>query len=182
MQETHKKISTRFVFFYREIENGIDFNYISFRYFNFVKQTIYGLELELTAHPTDKLSLNANYTYIKGEEKTQSRKDFTEFTYEYLLRRPEHSIHAGIGYQFCTPFYARLSAHSGSSRYDVGGFMADDVLVDSYFLLNAYAEYKWKSRIKFFADLQNITDKKFFDIRGFNAIPFLISGGIHFSW
>jgi vitamin B12 transporter len=34
--------------------------------------------------------------------------------------------------------------------------------------------------LKLFVDAQNITKKKFFDIRGYNAIPFLINGGISF--
>jgi vitamin B12 transporter len=55
------------------------------------------------------------------------------------------------------------------------------VLLNSYFLVNAYAEYKWRNNVKFFADLQNITNRKFFDINGYNAIPFLINGGITLS-
>jgi vitamin B12 transporter len=55
-------------------------------------------------------------------------------------------------------------------------------LLKSYFILGAYAEYKVKDYLKLFADAQNITDKRFFDIRGYNAIPFLINGGITFTW
>ena len=55
------------------------------------------------------------------------------------------------------------------------------MLLDNYFLLNVYAEFKFRSNVKFFADLQNITGKKYFDIRGYNAAPFLINGGISFQ-
>jgi vitamin B12 transporter len=113
-----------------------------------------------------------------GEEHTQSRKSFNDTSYNHLLRRPKHHINFSVGYEITPALFFSVSGKSVSDRYDVGGYAQDDVLVDGYFMLNAYAEYKWKSNVKFFADLQNITDKKFFDIRGFNTIPFTISGGV----
>ena len=180
LQQTHEKISSRIVYFHRDIKNGIDFDYVNFKYFNFVKQTVNGLELELAAKPVKQLSISANYTLITGEEQTQSRKSFNDTSYSHLLRRPKHNINLNIGFQFSKEFFASISAKSVSSRYDVGGYMEEDVLLDNYILLNAYGEYKWKS-VRFFADLQNITGKKFFDLRGYNSIPFLINGGISFQ-
>jgi vitamin B12 transporter len=181
VQQLHKKISSRIVYFHRDIKNGIDYNYQTFKYFNFVKQTINGIEVEITANPIEKLNISANYTLITGEEQTQSRKSFGDTTFNYLLRRPKHNLNLNISYQFTNKLFASVSAKSVSSRYDVGGYKKDDVLLDSYFLLSAYAEYKWKSNVKFFADLQNLSKKKFFDLRGYNAIPFLINGGITFD-
>jgi vitamin B12 transporter len=181
IQQLHKKISNRIVYFHRDIKNGIDYNNATFQYFNFVKQAVDGLEFELSARPTSHLSITANYTLITGEETTQSRKSFKDTSYNHLLRRPKHTINFILGYQFSKALFASVSAKSVSSRYDVGGYKQDDVLLDSYFLLGAYAEYKWKENVKFFADLQNITNKKFSDIRGYNAIPFLINGGISFQ-
>jgi vitamin B12 transporter len=181
IQQLHSAISNRIVYFHRDIKNGIDYNYTTFQYFNFVKQTVNGLEWELSARPTQQLAITANYTLITGDEQTQSRKSFNDTSYTHLLRRPKHNINLNIGYQFTKDLFASISAKSISSRYDVGGYMQEDVLLDKYFLLGAYAEYKWKDSIKFFADLQNITGKKFFDTRGYNAIPFLINGGISFQ-
>lgn len=181
VQQSHEKINSRLVYFHRDIKNGIDYNYITYKYFNFVKQTVDGLEFELTAKPMQKLNLSANYTFIIGNEQTQSRKNFDDTTYNYLLRRPKHSINLSIGYQFTKGLYASVSAKSVSSRYDVGGYMQDDVLLSNYFLVNAYAEYKYNNCLKFFADVQNLTNMKFFDISGFNAIPFLINGGVSFQ-
>ncbi len=181
VQQLHALLSSRAVFFHRDIKNGIDYNYNSFQYFNFVKQTVKGFELELTARPVKPLLITANYTLITGEEQTQSRKSFGDTTYSHLLRRPKHNININIGYQFSPALFVSINGKSVSSRYDTGGYMSDDVLLGSYFLLNAYAEYKYSNHVKFFADLQNITDKKFFDIRGYNTIPFLISGGVTFN-
>ena len=64
----------------------------------------------------------------------------------------------------------------------MGDYQEADILLDSYFLMGAYAEYKFKKYIKLFANAQNIFNKKFFDIRGYNSIPFLINGGVTFEW
>lgn len=182
MQQLHKKFSSRIVYFHRDIKNGIDYNYSTFRYFNFIRQTVDGLELELTARPLPQLTISGNYTFISGEEETQSRKSFHDTTYHHLLRRPKHHINLDLGYNVSPAFYVSVSGKSVSSRYDVGGYQQEDVLLSSYFIVNAYAAYTFTKKVKFFADLQNITDKKFFDLRGYNAIPFLVSGGITCSW
>lgn len=178
LQHSTQKIGTRLVYFHRDIKNGIDYNNATFTYFNFIKQTVDGLEFEITAKPIKKLFISANYTLITGEEQTQSRKTFNDTSYNHLLRRPKHNINMTVGYEFIPGLYASISGKSVSSRYDVGGYKQEDVKLDDYLILSAYAEYKWKPNVKFFADLQNITDKKFFDIRGYNAIPFLVNGGI----
>ena len=182
VQQLHEKISSRVVYFHRDIKNGLDYDYVNYQYFNFVKQAVDGLELEIAAQPVKKLNLSANYTLITGNEKTQSRKSTNDTTYNHFLRRPKHSINLNISYQFTAGLSAGISAKSVSSRYDVGGYKKDDVLLDNYFLLGAHAEYKLKSHLKFFADAQNITNKKFFDLRGYNSIPFMINGGITFNW
>ena len=182
VQQTHNKISSRAVYFHRDIKNGIDYDYVNFQYFNFVKQAVDGLELELSAQPVKNLKISANYTLITGEEHTQSRKSANDTVYNHLIRRPKHNINLGIGYQFTKNLSAGISAKSVSSRFDVGGYQKEDVLLGNYFLLGAHGEYKLKDHLKFFADAQNITNKKFFDLRGYNSIPFIINGGITFNW
>ncbi|MBK9484272.1 MAG: TonB-dependent receptor [Chitinophagaceae bacterium] len=182
VQQTHNKISSRVVYFHRDIKNGIDYDYVNYKYFNFVKQTVDGLELEVSVQPVKKLNLSANYTLITGREKTQSRKSTNDTTYNHFLRRPKHSINLNMSYQFTKDLSAGISAKSVSNRFDVGGYQKEDMLLDSYFLLGAHAAYKLKSYLKFFADAQNITNKKFFDLRGYNSIPFMINGGVTFNW
>jgi len=181
VQFLHEKVTARAVYFHRDIKNGIDYDYVNFKYFNFIKQTVDGFELELKAR-ISKLDISANSTFITGDEQTQSRKNFHDTSYNYLLRRPKQVINGSLGYQFCKQFYASVNSKYVSERHDVGGYMKDDVLLKSYFILGAYAEYRLKDNLKLFADAQNLTDKRFFDIRGYNAIPFLINGGVTFTW
>jgi vitamin B12 transporter len=183
IQYAKPAFTTRLVYFSRKINNGIDYNYISFKYFNYLKQTVNGLELELTAKPAERLSITANYTLLNSEEITQNRittKDTV--AYQYLLRRPKHNLNFIVGVEPMKGLNVSLSTKYVSSRYDVGGFKKADVLLGGYFLLNGYADYTLNEHVKFFADAQNITSNKFFDVRGFNGIPFLFNTGVTFNW
>jgi vitamin B12 transporter len=182
VQQTNANISSRLVYFHRDIKNGIDYDNVNFMYFNYVKQVVDGAELELSISPVKNWSITANYTLITGTEQTQSRKNVHDTTYNYLLRRPKNNINLSMGYQFNKTLYAGITGKSVSSRYDVGGYRKEDVLLDSYFILSAYAEYKHSEHVKFFANGQNLTNKKFFDLRGYTSLPFLINGGVTFNW
>ncbi len=182
IQELYEKISTRLVYFHRKVKNGLEYNYVTFQYFNLVKQSVDGIELELTLRPVKEFSITANYSYLTGDEQTQSREDFNDTTYTYLLRRPKSSFNILLGCQPTPSFYASLGAKAVSRRHDVGGFQQPDVLLKGYLLLNAYAEYKLNDHLKFFLDAQNLTNNKFFDLSGFNSIPFMVSGGVSFNW
>ena len=181
VQHQHKVINSRLVYFTREIKDGIDFNNSTFKYYNFIRQNVSGLEFETRIIPAGGFSITANYTYIRPEEVSQSRKSFRDTTYSHLLRRPQHVANLTAGYQFNNGLFVSASAKYTGKRYDVGGYKANDIILDSYFLLNAYAEYKIKETWKVFVDAQNLANKKFFDIRGYNSIPFLLNAGVTFN-
>lgn len=182
LQQQLKKISNRIVLFNRNITDGIDYNNINFKYFNFTQQIVTGIEYEVSVQPTSMLSITGNYTYLTSEENTQSRVNFKDTTYTDLLRRPKHNININVSYQFSPSFYVSVSGKYVSKRIDVGGYKKADIELDGYFLMNAYVEYEMKKHFKFFADAQNITNQKFFDIRGYNAIPTMLQAGVRFNW
>jgi vitamin B12 transporter len=183
LQHTYKKFSDRLVFFYRNTNTGIDYSSVTpTGYFNFVNQQTRGIEYELTFQPIEQLTVKGNYTFITAQESTQSRINFKDTTYNYSLRRPTHNINVTVGYQFSKGLYASVSGKYVSSRYDVGAYKKPDVLLDSYFLVGAYAEYTFGGQLKIFADAQNIFNKKFFEVRGYNGIPSIFNIGATFNW
>lgn len=176
-QQSHRTVKTRLVYFHRVIKNGLDFNNIDFIYFNYYKQTVKGFEFETTIEPVKQLVINFNYTYINPDEKTQSRVSFKDTTYDHLLKRPEHSFNVNAGYTI-RKFYISVAGKYAGKRYDVGGYKKADAKLDSYFILSAYSDFKFNKHLKVFVDAQNITDKEFFDVRGFNSIPFTFNAGV----
>lgn len=180
-QQLYQKITNRIVYFNREIKNGIDFNNITFKYFNIARQTVNGIEVESKIVPVKNMTISANYTYLNPEEYNQSRITFKDSVYTYLLRRPGHNFNITASYDFDNGLYISTSGKYVGKRYDVGGYKKPDVQLESYFLLGAYAEYKFKKYIKIFADAQNITNKKLFEVNGYNSIPFLFNAGVTFT-
>ena len=182
IQQKHEHFTTRIVYFNRDIKNGIDFDNNLFQYFNITSQKVQGIEFETKIIPIKKISITANYTYLKPTEQSQSRVTFKDSSYSYLIKRPANNFNIAVGYQFENGLYISVSGKYAGKHYDVGDYQEADILLHSYFLMGAYAEYKFKKYIKLFANAQNIFNKKFFDIRGYNSIPFLINGGVTFEW
>ncbi len=183
VQYQNKRINTRLVYFNRKIDNGIDYNYITYSYFNYIKQKVNGLEYEVSVKPTEKLTITGNYTLLIGEETSQNRvtnKDTV--TYNYLLRRPKHTANITLGLQASSKLYISLLGKYVSSRKDVGGYAKADVNLDAYFIVGANAAYNISKVIKVFADAQNITNKQFFDVRGYNALPAIFNVGATVNW
>lgn len=174
---TGSQFSSRLVVFYRNISNGIDYDYVRYQYFNFVKQNVLGVEYETNTKITDRINLRANFSFLSISDSTQSRQSFKDTGYAYGLRRPGININASLNYQHNNLFIS-ISSKYLSSRYDIGGYKTGDVLLPAYAILNAYGEYSFSKRYKLFIDAQNITGNKFYDLRGFNSIPFIISSGI----
>ncbi len=182
LQHNYGRFSDRLVFFYRKTDNGIDYNSVTFKYFNYVKQMTRGLEYEVSFQPFEKLVLTGNYTFITAQETTQSRINFKDTIYNYSLRRPSHIINLTTGYHITKALYASISGKYVGDRYDVGPYKKADVPLDSYFILGAYVEYVANEQLKIFADVQNLTNRKFYEIRGYNGIPTLFNTGITFNW
>jgi vitamin B12 transporter len=178
IQEDHGIIKNRLVYFRRKITDGLDFDNINYQYYNISSQTVRGIEWESVLRATKQLTITFNYTYLSPDEQTQSRVSFKDTVYHYLLRRPQHNLNILAGYQLNNKLYVSIGAKYAAKRYDAGGYQAPDILLDPYFIMNAYGEYKCNKQVKFFADVQNLTNKKFFDVRGFNSIPFTIQAGV----
>ena len=72
IQFSNKVLSARVVYFNRKINNGIDYNYITFKYFNYVKQVVNGVELETTIQPVKQVSYNCKlYLYLSRRNHTK---------------------------------------------------------------------------------------------------------------
>lgn len=181
IQHQTTSVKHRLVYFYREIKSGIDFDYVNYTYFNFPKQFVRGLEYEASFQLKKGFSITGNYSYVNGTEFSQSRLTFNDTAYSYLLRRPVHQFNLIAAYT-CKRFSASISGKYVSEHYDVTGYQVKDTKLKGYFLLNAYAEYQLNSHIKFFADAQNISNTDFYDLRGFNSIPFMSNAGVTVNW
>jgi vitamin B12 transporter len=183
----NEKSSIRAVYFNRKIKDALAFvsatAYPYAKYINQDKQNDHGFELEAKATITDKIQLKALYSYVNGKITTkQTGKDTSFFN---LLRRPKSILTLSLGSQLTKAFYVNAQLNAvGKSKdlyFDPVTYVPQDISLKQYLLVNFYAEYGFLSqRIKIFADLRNITDKKYSDIYGYNTAGFTAYGGFRF--
>jgi len=164
-------VDARIVYFNRTINNGIDYNYIDYNFFNFIKQKVNGIEIELNHRLPHGQSVGVNYTLLNGQETNQNRITTTDtITYNYLLKRPKHSLQMQYNIAINKKWQASLSGRYISSRYDVGGYATPDVKLDYYTLLNAHIQYQASKGLSFYVDMQNILQDQFQEIYGYNTM------------
>jgi vitamin B12 transporter len=118
---------------------------------------------------------------VTGEIRTKSTgKDTTYFN---LLRRPKSSAAVTLGYRFLKTAYVSVQVSAFGERTDVyynpaPPYEQQSITLQPYTLLNVYAEYEVLKKLKLFADLRNITDKKYNEIYGYSAPRFNGYGGV----
>jgi vitamin B12 transporter len=183
VQFSNAILNSRVTYFHRKTKDGIDFNYFTYLYFNYNEEKAHGIELENKIQVCKMISVSANYTWLKLKAQSQSHVTYADTTYSYALRRPEHTINLTVAVQPLRSLSVSVSGHYESKRYDIGGYDANfnalpDVTLKSFVLLNAYAEYKPTKMLKLFAEMKNITKKKFTTLYGYNSIPTLFNGGV----
>lgn len=156
-------------------------------YFNQDEQNDSGLETQISWKVNTKFSLEGRYSYLKGEVTT---KDFLgqDTTFNNLIRRPKHHFLLAAKYQPTEHLFISVQGQQTSDRTDLffnpeNFFAAEEVTLESYFLLNAYAEYGFlNGKLIAFVDAKNLTDADFSEVYGFSGLGFNVLGGVRFRF
>ncbi|HWN88720.1 MAG TPA: TonB-dependent receptor, partial [Chitinophagaceae bacterium] len=185
----NNKFSGRLTGFKRDVKDVIFFYFnpstFQSRYINQDKQKDHGAELELSFKPTKNISLKAFYSFVDGKITTvQNGKDTTYFN---LIRRPKNSIGLNAGVKVNEKLFVSSNLSWFDKRkdayFDAMTFQTVNVVLDSYILLDVYAEYAfYKNKLKLFADLRNVSNSKYSETAGFNTLGFNGYGGVRFNF
>ena len=183
----NNKISGRITYFNRSVKNVISFftdplTYQSF-YINQDKQKDNGIELETALQLGKATSLKLFYTYVDGKVTTKNAgKDTTYFN---LIRRPKSCFGLSLGSHLTKQLYVSTGLNTTGKRTDITYdvfYNQVELTLKSYVLWNVYAEYGiLKSKLKFFTNLQNITNTHYTEVYGFNTQGFNLSAGARFN-
>ncbi len=148
-------------------------------YVNGDKQHDYGIETEASVKFNSQFSTSLNYTYVNGEIKTQdlAGKDTSFFN---LYKRPKNILNLSFNYQPTTQLYLSTHLKTVSKAFEPQ-YMAPPFQLKGYYTLDFYGRYKFNEILSIFADLQNVTDQKYFVTRGFTTKGFNINGGVQVS-
>ncbi len=184
VQYLKENINARVVVFTRDIKNVFAFytnptTYAS-RYINEDEQIDNGVETELFYKINDKLNVSANYTFVKGKLST---KNFAgkDTTYNNFYRKPSQTFNLTFGYQPMKALF--LSTHFKTvNKFYEAVYAAKPYEIKGYYTIDFYGDYKLNKNFKIFADLQNITNQQYFDIRGFTSKQFNANAGVNFNF
>jgi vitamin B12 transporter len=181
VQYNFSPFNIRALYFHRNTRDNIifytDANYNSY-YMNLNKQEDQGGELE-AAYRIDRWSFSGNYTYTTGKVTTPVNGKDT--TYNNLYRRPKNAVNLSVGFQATPKLFLSTALRTAGKRIE-SVYGGAPVNIDSYYTLDAYAEYKVTSFLKVFADGKNLTNQQFFDIPGYSTKKFNFMAGVSLHW
>lgn len=180
-----QSVLARVVLFARKLKDGIDYSYVTDKYFNNNKGLDRGMEAELL-YKKDHWNVNLNYTYLNGKVTTTTYAfDMQTYTYRakgdtsfnYQFRRPAHTINVHIGYQFNAKWYAGIQGRYVSKRREAQ-YMAAPVVLNSYVISSANLDWNASSKVNLFLNIGNLFNARFTDIWGFSTKPFNLTVGV----
>ena len=186
----NNQFNARVVYYNRTIKDVMFFyfNSTTFQalYINQDKQKDNGLELEAAYTGVKNLSLKGFFNFVDGNisTKTGAGKDTTFFN---LLRRPKTSFGLNIGYQVTKQLYISSNIAAFGERedayFDNTTFTTKYVTLQSYVLLNVYAQYGvLKNKVNLFLDVRNVLDSDYREVSGYNALGTTFFGGVRLNF
>ena len=182
IQYYKNNVNLRAVYFSRNITDNIVFvnsNNPPYGYYaNADKQKDNGLELEASID-FGKVTLNANYINVDGKIETKTGTKDTAFF--NLYRRPRQTINLNVGIELCKNWNMNIGVQSISKRYEPK-YNAAPIEMPAYYVWNLYSTYSITKNIKAFADLKNITDEKYSEVRGYNSRRFNFMAGVNLNF
>ena len=179
LQYKKENVNLRAVYFIRNVKDNIEFfsagppNYESY-YINAAEQKDKGFELEANVD-FGKVTLNANYTNLDGYLKTKDNNKDT--SYFNLYRRPKQSINLNVDIEICKGWNLNTGVQSIGKRWE-SVYASAPIEMPAYYTWNLYSTYAVTKNIKVYVDLKNITDEKYFEVRGYNSRRFNFISGV----
>lgn len=119
---------------------------------------IHGLEADMSVELTKQLDVHINYTYTRSQNEDDQQ----------LLRRPVHQANLDLVYQPATDWRFTGSLHHIGSRKDVDA-VGDRVRMGSYAVVNVSADYKVNDNARVFARVENLTDRHYEPVWGYQG-------------
>ena len=152
------------------------------QYVNVNKALAHGAELELHARPWTRISIDSGYTYLSTQILDQPfASDPLLEPGRPLLRRPKHSGNLLISY-LGSRWGANLSATAMTRRpdSDFEGLLPPVTYSAGYGRLDLGGWYAVNSRVTAYANVYNVTDRKYDEAAGYPALHTNFRAGLRF--
>ena len=180
-----RRFRGRVVGFNRESNATIIYSYNpatwSGQYINASTQRNYGLEVE-TQISIRSITLRANYAYTDGQiEGSYSGTGVAltkDTSYFNLYRIPKHALNISSSYAHKNWLFTLSGRAAGKRQEFIYG--AAPELMPGYVTLDLYGEYRINKikGMRIFADLRNMTNARYEELRGYTARGFTVMAGL----
>lgn len=170
------------LYFYNDIKDLTEFNFTGvgitgFDIVNVSEAQTDGIEVKVDYTWEQKLNVFLTYTYLTAiDQSTQAR----------LIRRPRHSVTAGVSYDFTDAFSAGLQASGLFDReetiYPAPTFTATRVDQEDQFVVRLVSEYSLSEHFDIFARIENLFDHDYAPVIGYPALGRTYYAGVRYQF
>ncbi|MCC7250619.1 TonB-dependent receptor [Hyphomicrobium sp.] len=132
-----------------------------------------GIEITVTARPTDNLDIVATYTHLDAY---QTRGALTARE----IRRPEHQASLNATYRFSERARTTVSAVYNGEAYDSSFVpsVPSPVLLDGYTLVTVVGEYDLSDQLTAFARVENVLNEDYQEVFGYETAEIAAYAGV----
>ncbi len=151
-------------YFQSRIDQLIVFDFVQSIPINLAQAKMNGWEFEISARPTERINLSANYTLTNTED---------EETGDELLRRPRHQASGSLSIRPIHPLLLVVQARYAGKRIDFGGGELGD-----YTVVDLAGTYALHPKVALFARVENLFDREYEEVTGYATAGFSGYGGV----
>ena len=169
-----KHLIAQATLFQRKIKNGIDYDYSTYKYFNYGEQNARGIEMEV-GYRNDNWHFNVNYTLMKSAVNTAkfaydagsfSYVNVGDTIYSQLYRVPASSLNASASWQVNKKLHLSIFQRVAGKRYEPI-FDSAPVELKPYATTDLFGEYQIGKRIRVYGALKNMWNAQYQEVLGF---------------
>jgi len=168
-------------YFYNDIDDMIVAAPPSFQNINVENVVTNGVETFVTIIPIENLMTRLHYTYTDTEARKAASFGISEGS--RLLRRPLHNFSGDISYRFLKDrAQVTVTIIYVGERADLDPTTFATVTADDYVVVNLPASLRLQDNLDIFARIENLFDRDYQEVLGFNAPGISAYGGVKISF
>ncbi|MCW3845866.1 TonB-dependent receptor [Sphingomonas sp. LB-2] len=160
--------------FHRDTTNQIDFDLGAFSYGNIARAKTEGYEVEAVAQPVAGLTLRANFTHVRAENRSPGAN-----LYKDLARRPRDVANFAVDYRF--PFDLSVGA-SVQLRGDSFDNASNSVKLKGFTLVNLRAEIPVSGQFSLYGRVDNVFDEQYQTVAGYGTMGRAAYAGVRMKF
>ncbi len=149
-----KKVLLSVTYYHNLIDQAIDWNWNTWKYYNVGKIMTRGWETSASFEPLAWLSFDASYTYTEAIDETPGGANEGN----YLIYRPKHTGSASLNIKPSEKLNVNVNAQYTGKRYRQTDNKSD---MPDYTLVNLAASYQAADWFEIFGRIDNLTNKRY---------------------